>query len=160
MSSTRSLPDASTDSRPSPTTRAESALRLFEDRGSLIRSVAADTFEVPSCGFRGKRYAVRYGGGDESCTCPDYKFGGHTCKHLLCVGIMHATKRGGVKEVRIPAAVAGDPFEAASKRRGCPACFGGYLTISVEEDGQERGEAVPCRRCHADDEEGWRDDGE
>jgi hypothetical protein len=30
---------------------------------------------------------------------------------------------------------------------GCPLCFGGYVTITVEEDGQEHDEAVPCRRC-------------
>jgi len=29
----------------------------------------------------------------------------------------------------------------------CASCFGGYLTITVEEDGQEHDEAVPCRRC-------------
>jgi hypothetical protein len=32
--------------------------------------------------------------------------------------------------------------------RGIPCyCFGGYVTITVEEDGQEYDEAVPCRRC-------------
>jgi hypothetical protein len=41
---------------------------------------------------------------------------------------------------------AGDPFAYAAKRRGCPSCFGGYVTITVEEDVSERDEAVPCRR--------------
>jgi hypothetical protein len=64
-----------------------------------------------------------------------------------------------VDEVRIPPA--GDPFYAASCRtddtieahyasleRGIPCyCFGGYVTITVEEDGQEHDEALPCRRC-------------
>jgi len=64
-----------------------------------------------------------------------------------------------VDEVRIPPA--GDPFYAASRRtddtieahyasleRGIPCyCFGGYVAIMVEEDGQEHDEAVPCRRC-------------
>jgi len=32
----------------------------------------------------------------------------------------------------------------------CASCFGGYITITVEEDGQEHDEAVPCRRCAGD----------
>jgi hypothetical protein len=44
---------------------------------------------------------------------------------------------------------AGDPFVAAGKRKGCPACFSGYVTIGLEEDGQERDEPVACRRCCA-----------
>ena len=151
MSSTRSLPDSSTDSRPGPTTRAERALRLFEERGSLIRAVAADTFEVPSCGFRGKRYTVRYGGGDESCTCKDFEFG-HTCKHLMAVGIMHAARRGGVKEVRTFRVAAGDPIAHAAKRGGCPACYDGWVYLGFEgedENGNpcEEIDRVPCRRC-------------
>ena len=146
MSSTRSLPDPDTDSR--ATTRAERALRLFEERGSLIRAVAADTFEVPSCGMRGKRYTVRYGGEVESCSCKDFEFG-HICKHLLAVGIMHASRRARVREVRTVRVAAGDPFKAAAKRKSCPACFGGYVTITTEADGAERDEAVPCRRCSA-----------
>jgi hypothetical protein len=127
--------------------RAERALALFEERGSLVRSVAADTFEVPSCGMIGKRYVVRYGGGLESCTCKDFEFNGGSCKHLICVGIAHAARRSGIREIRILATVAGDPFKAASRRKGCPACFGGYVTITVEEDGQEHEEAVSCGRC-------------
>ena len=133
-------------SKGSVNSRAEHALRLFEERGFLIRGVAADTFEVPSCGMRGKRYTVRYGGGVESCTCKDFTFG-HTCKHLLAVGIMHAARRSGVRVVSTTAVVAGDPFAYAGKRRGCPACYGGVVYIGVEEDGQEREEAVPCRHC-------------
>ena len=63
-------------------------------------------------------------------------------------------------EVRIPPA--GDGFYAAAKHRPdedlethyaslerleCPWCLGGYVTITVEEDGQEYDEAVPCKRC-------------
>jgi hypothetical protein len=55
----------------SPNSRAERALALFEERGHLIRAVASDTYEVPSCGMVGRRYTVRYGGTEESCTCPD-----------------------------------------------------------------------------------------
>ena len=46
-----------------------------------------------------------------------------------------------------------DTIEAhyASLERGIPCgcyyCFGGYVTITVEEDGREFEEAVSCRRC-------------
>ena len=36
---------------------------------------------------------------------------------------------------------------ASLERLECASCFGGYATITVEEDGQEHDEAVPCRRC-------------
>jgi hypothetical protein len=40
-----------------------------------------------------------------------------------------------------------------TRQKECSWCFGGYVTITVEEDGAEREEAVPCRRC-------WRERGE
>jgi hypothetical protein len=44
---------------------------------------------------------------------------------------------------------AGDPFAyAGEKHYGCSWCFGGYITITVEEDGTEYEEAVPCGRCN------------
>ena len=130
------------------TARAERALALYAERGHLIRAVGADTYSVPSSGMLGKRYRVRYGGAVESCTCPAFEFGGgKPCKHLLCVGIAHAARRSGVREVRIPAAVAGDPFKHAAKRKGCPSCYGGVVYIGIEEDGIEHLEPVPCRRC-------------
>ena len=46
-----------------------------------------------------------------------------------------------------PGTRAGDPFAYAGKRQECPRCFSGYVTITIEEDGDERHEAVPCRRC-------------
>jgi predicted nucleic acid-binding Zn finger protein len=136
-----------TSEKSSANSRAERALQHFEGRGHLIRAVAADTYEVPSCGMLGKRYTVRYGGLEESCSCPDFAYRGEACKHLLCVGIAHAARRSGVKVRTI--SVAGDPFKAAARRRRreCPACFGGCVTMTVEEDDQERHEAVPCRRC-------------
>ena len=60
---------------------------------------------------------------------------------------MHAARRGGVREVRTARVAAGDGIAYRAKRKECPACFGGYVTITVEEDGQEHEEAVPCRRC-------------
>jgi hypothetical protein len=54
-------------------------------------------------------------------------------------------------ETTNPSTRAGDPFAYAGERQECPRCFGGYLTITVEENGQERDEAVPCRRCHTNE---------
>ena len=36
---------------------------------------------------------------------------------------------------------------AALERAECPLCFRGYVTITVEEDGEEYERAVRCRRC-------------
>jgi hypothetical protein len=47
-----------------------------------------------------------------------------------------------------PATRAGDPFAYAAARRECPACFGGYVTVTYEEDGHEWTEPVPCCRCN------------
>jgi hypothetical protein len=133
--------------------REERALRLLEERGQDIRRISAGLYRVPSCSGSGS-YDVLYGEREE-CPCPDYLYGsGRACKHLLAVGIMHAARRSGVKVRTIPAAIAGDPFAHAAKRRECPACFGGHVTITLEEDGQEHDEAVPCRRCRST-QKGW-----
>jgi hypothetical protein len=61
------------------------------------------------------------------------------------------TKSSAIGRTDHPETLAGDPFayaaSASSARRECPACFGGYVAVTYEEDGQERDEAVPCRRC-------------
>jgi hypothetical protein len=133
---------------PHPSTRESRALALAEGRGHEIERTATHVYLVPSC-TGASTYRVRYGGEVEACECPDFEFG-HTCKHLLAVGIMHASRRSSVREVRTLRVAAGDPFAYAGKRRSCPSCFGGYVTLTVEEDGDERHEAVPCRRCAAD----------
>ncbi len=135
------------DSRPEYTARAQRALALLEERGDEIRRISAGVYRVPSCSGSGS-YDVLYGEREE-CPCPDYIHrSGRACKHLLAVGIMHAARRSGVKVRTLPAVVAGDPFAHAGKRRECAACFAGYVTITVEEDGQEYEEAVSCRRCN------------
>ena len=131
---------------PEYSTRAERALALFEEHGDRIEKIAAGVFRVPSQDGT-RSYDLLYGEREE-CPCPDFQFGHHVCKHLLCVGIMHAARRNGVREIRLTAAVAGDPFKAAAKRKGCPACYGGLVYIGVEEDGEETHEPIPCRRCH------------
>ncbi len=136
------------DRRHESTLRAQRALDLYRDHGKKIQILGEDLFEVPSCTGR-KVYRVRYGGEVEACECPDFQFG-HTCKHLLAVGIMYAARRGGVREVRSVRVVASDPIAYGAKRKSCPACFGGYLTITTEADGQHQDEAVPCRRCHGE----------
>ena len=70
---------------------------------------------------------------EEVCDCEDFEFYarvvGIACRHVYAAAIARA------RESRRP------------RRRGCSLCFAGYITISVEEDGVERDEAVPCRRC-------------
>jgi hypothetical protein len=128
--------------------RAERGHQLYLMQGALITHEGGDTFTVPSCRGRGT-YTVRYGGDVEDCDCVDHAgHGGRiSCKHLAAIGIMHSARRRGVKEIRTSTVAAGDPFAHAGMHRECPACFGGYVTITVEEDGQEHDEAVPCRRC-------------
>jgi hypothetical protein len=67
----------------------------------------------------------------ETCTCPDFEHFGSAndvcCKHIYAAAIAHATRRG-------------------SSARPC-ACVEGTVYLGVEEDGVERVEAVPCRRC-------------
>lgn len=137
-----SLPEASR-----PHTRELRALRLFEERGHQITRVVDDLYLVPSSDGS-TWYKVVYGGEEERCSCPAFEFNASvSCKHLICVGIMHASRRSGVREVRTLSVAAGDPFAYAGKRRVCPSCFGGYVTLTVEEDGDEIHEAVPCRHC-------------
>ncbi|MBA3424596.1 MAG: SWIM zinc finger family protein [Rubrobacter sp.] len=74
--------------------------------------------------------------GDETCTCEDFVHRGRAddmnCRHIYAVAIAHATRRCPRRSQRRPS---------------CPSCFGGYVTITVEEDGLDALLAVPCRRC-------------
>jgi hypothetical protein len=76
----------------SANTRAERALRLFEERGREIERVADDTYLVPSCTGEGV-YRVRYGE-QERCQSADFEFHGGPCKHLMAVGLSVARRRG------------------------------------------------------------------
>jgi hypothetical protein len=89
--------------------------------------LSEDTYTVPAS--NGGVYTVHYGVDVESCECTDYSVhrGEVACKHLTALALLFATRR----------------------RPSCPSCFGGYVTLGVEEDGQEHDEAVPCRRCNA-----------
>jgi hypothetical protein len=118
------------------------ALALFEERGHLIRSLGGERFEVPSSSMDGRRYSVRYGGLVEGCNCPDHSYHPErACKHLLCVGIAHATRRSGVRVRTISAA--GDPFKAAAKAAMRPS--GGR-----EEAREAPGAGESLRGIHAD----------
>jgi len=135
---------------PECSTRAERALRLFEERGEDIRRIGPETFEVPSCSGRAV-YIVRYGGLEESCSCLDFAYRGEACKHLLCVGIAHAARRSGVREVRTVAVAGGDPFKAASKRRaGCAGCgqrFRRGELVEVQESLTFHAGDLLCSEC-------------
>jgi hypothetical protein len=118
------------------------AMTLYQKRGDEIRQIGTDTFKVPSCSGK-HAYTVRYGGNVESCSCPDRHA---PCKHLICVGIAHAARRSGIREIRIPTVISGDPFAYRAKK-SCH-CLGlGYHYITTEEDGEEHDEVVPCKRC-------------
>jgi hypothetical protein len=100
--------------------RAERALALYREHGDEIRDLGGGNFAVPSCMGR-EIYRGHYGAEVETCECPDFRFG-HTCKHLLSVGIMHARRRSGVKEISLLAVGSGDPFKAAAGTTRCVGC--------------------------------------
>ncbi len=78
---------------PRPDTRESRALALYRARRRDIVLVGRDTYEVPS--QDGERvYEVRYGGDEESCTCPDHQYRGENCVHILAVAIYRAKRRG------------------------------------------------------------------
>ncbi len=94
-----------------------------------VHRLEGDLWAVPST--RGGFHKVELG--TEACDCEDWTFFGGAvgvaCRHVYAAAIARARDN------------------RRDRRRGCPACFGGYVTITVEEDGQERDEAVPCKRC-------------
>jgi SWIM zinc finger len=121
-----------------PTTREARwrAIRERTTRGMLTYNAAGVVR------LEGDLWAVRsatHGGfhrvdlDSETCTCEDFAHFGRVhdvnCRHIHAVAIAHATRR------------------RPRRRPSCPSCFGGYVTITVEEDGNERHEAVPCRCC-------------
>lgn len=69
-------------------TRAERAMKLWNERGHEIRKVGPQTYLVPGCSANA--YTVDLRG--ETCTCPDYKqrcaeVEGLLCKHLYAAVI-------------------------------------------------------------------------
>jgi hypothetical protein len=109
--------------------RAERGRQLYLTSRQLITRTGADTYTVSSSDASGT-YTVHYGADVEDCNCTD--FGVHrgevSCKHLVAVALIYAVRR---------------------RRRSCPSCFAGYVTITVEEDGVEHDESVRCRSCNA-----------
>jgi SWIM zinc finger len=135
-----------------PSTREQRGLELYRERGDEIQLLGENTFGVPSCTGRGL-YEVRYGGDVESCSCPDYEFG-HTCKHLLAVGIAHASRRSGIREIRVLATVAGDPFAHAGKLPPCVGCGGRFGWREMVECGEDNHDGLTyfdgdplCQTC-------------
>ncbi len=114
--------------------RAERALALFRERGHEIERIADEHYLVPSCS--GTRfYRVRYGGLEESCSCPDFEHRGQSCKHLLAVGIAHAKRRTRV-----------------SSCSGCGRAFRRREMVEVQESLTYLEGDLLCRRCwHASD---------
>jgi hypothetical protein len=141
------------DHRHSTTEDVKQAILQRTSRGMLtfntgkVHHLEGELWAVPST--RGGFHRVDLG--VEVCDCEDFTFhgaaAGVACRHVYAAAIARASRRSGIKVRTV--SVAGDPFKAAARRRGCSRCFGGYVTITVEEDGQEHDEAVPCRRCRA-----------
>jgi hypothetical protein len=105
-----------------PNTRELRALELYRTRGHEIRKVGADLYLVPSCAGQGS-YTVDYN--EETCSCPDFRRHGETCKHIYCVGI-----------------------SLAKRRRLVCACVDGWVYIGFDDEhGQERQASYRCQRC-------------
>lgn len=69
-------------------TRAERAMRLYNERGGEIRKVGPQTYLVPGCSADSYTVDLRA----ENCTCPDYENrcageDGLLCKHLYAAAI-------------------------------------------------------------------------
>ena len=109
--------------------RERSTRGLLSYNGGVVLYLEGEAWAVRSS--RGGFHRVDLG--RETCTCPDFAHYGRAhgvnCRHIFAAAIAHATRRG--------------------QRRPC-ACLGGtvYLGI-IGEDGVERIDAVPCRRCNA-----------
>ena len=77
-------------------TREERALALFEAYGDQIEQFGPELYWCPSQDGE-REYQVRYGGQEESCTCPDFEYRGsitgRACVHLLAIGIKAAKSR-------------------------------------------------------------------
>jgi SWIM zinc finger len=139
------------DNRHTTTTRE--AIQQRTTRGMLtyntgkVHHLEGELWAVPST--RGGWHKVSLA--EESCDCEDFTFYGAAagvgCRHVYAAAIANGTRRSSIKVQTI--SVAGDGFHAAgrSQRRGCSLCFGGYITMTYEEDGQEVIETVPCKRC-------------
>jgi len=91
---TTSLAQPAHDSRSEThNARAERALQIYRTRGREIRRAGEDLYLVPSCTGQGF-YCVEYGE-REACDCPDRAYHPELpCKHILCVGVAHAKRRG------------------------------------------------------------------
>jgi hypothetical protein len=71
--------------------RAERALELYHEHARDIERISPDIYLVPSCTGEGL-YRVDYS--TETCSCPDHEIRGETCKHILCIGVLRAKRRG------------------------------------------------------------------
>lgn len=102
---------------------------MFTYNSGRVHRLEGELWAVPST--RGGFHKVDLD--QETCGCEDFTFYGSAvgvaCRHVYAAAIARA--RDGRRD----------------RRSGCSLCFGGYVTITVEEDGQERDEAAPCRRC-------------
>lgn len=101
---------------------------LANPRSGTIRvrvGVGGPRFLVRSASSSGRVYEVDPS--NWSCSCPDWhRRNGAACKHCVSCYVL---------------------WRAATVPKGCPVCHQGIVYLTVEEDGQERTEPVPCRCC-------------
>ena len=136
-------------------TRAERAMRLWNERGSEIRKVGSQTYLVPGCSA--DAYTVDLCA--ESCNCPDFEHrckneDGKLCKHIYAAVIYRekverARRRCdycflelleedyGIRKFHLRAAFMGIP--SASKLDAIAVC---EQAIAEAEDPEEAGEMV------------------
>jgi hypothetical protein len=82
MTTTTSVPESTRND-----TRETRGIRLAESRIDEIYPVSPGTWAVPSCSGADV-YLV--GLRDESCTCPDHKRTGRSCKHVFAAHVVRA----------------------------------------------------------------------
>jgi SWIM zinc finger len=98
-----------------------------------VHRLEGEIWAVPST--RGGFHQVHLD--EETCDCEDFTFYGSAvgvaCRHIYAAAIARARGRD---------------LDLRDHGHGCALCMSsGFVFFGVEEDGQERDEAVPCRRC-------------
>jgi len=76
------------------TTRELRGLALYRERGAEIEPLGKGRYEVPGCS--GGTYTVDlgvFGGGEETCNCPDYQRHKQPCKHVYTATVARAKSR-------------------------------------------------------------------
>lgn len=107
---TRSIPNTTAGERK----RIVGGIDLARKRGREIDTYADGTYQVPSRTEEGLSYEVDVDRG--VCECPDCRYGGHRCAHIVAAEIKRA-KQGGNPPFAPVASVERDPQHEGDRRR-------------------------------------------